>query len=341
MKVTMRQIAEIAGVSRGTVDKVLNDRPGVSAPVRAKVKRVADSLNYKPNLIGKALAGQNNQKKIGVIIAPDYNPFVKDIKQGVKTAAMEISDYGFNIDVRVLPSLEDKDQIDILDSFVEKGVEAISMFCIDSDKVMQKVNEITDFGIPVVTYNSDLAESKRMCYIGQDHIKGGRVAADLMAKVLDTDAQVFIITSLKTLDCHRDRLAGFETCIREYGSGIKVLDIIENEDKEKTAYDATLKMLKNHPGIKGIYITGGGVGGVCDALKELGREKSVRVICHDLVEKTVALLKEGIVDFTIGQDPFFQGYQPIKILFEYLIAGKKPEYEFIRTRVDIQTRSTV
>ena len=341
MKVTMRQIAEIAGVSRGTVDKVLNDRPGVSDPVRAKVKRVADSLNYKPNLVGKALAGQNNQKTIGVIIAPDYNPFVKDIKQGVKTAALEISDYGFNIDVRVLPSLEDRDQIEILDSFTQKGVDAISMFCIDSDKVMHKVNDITDAGIPVVTYNSDLAESKRMCYIGQDHIKGGKVAADLMAKVLDTDAQVFIITSLKTLDCHRDRLKGFETCIKEYGSGIKVLDIIENEDKEKTAYEATVDMLQKHPQIKGIYVTGGGVGGVCDALKELGREKSVRVICHDLVEKTVALLKEGIVDFTIGQDPFFQGYQPIKILFEYLIAGRKPEDEFVRTRVDIQTRSTV
>ena len=145
------------------------------------------------------MPGRIIKKTIGVIVAPDYNPFVKDIKQGVKTAALEISDYGFNIDVRVLPSLEDSDQIEILDSFIEKDIDAVSMFCIDSDKVMQKVNEITDSGIPVVTYNSDLAESKRMCYIGQDHIKGGKVAADLMAKVLDKDSEVFIITSLKTL----------------------------------------------------------------------------------------------------------------------------------------------
>ncbi len=341
MKVTMRQIAEIANVSRGTVDKVLNNRPGVSDPVRTKVKRVADSLNYKPNLIGKALAGQNNRKTIGVIIAPDYNPFVKDIKQGIKTAGLEISDYGFYIKERVLPSLEVKDQIDILNSFIENKVDAISMFCIDSAEVMCKVNEIVDMGIPVITYNSDLAGSNRMCYVGQDHIKGGRVAADLMSKVLADDAQVFAITSLMTLDCHRDRIAGFEAGIKEYGSGIKMLDIIENEDKEKTAYEATMNMLKKYSGISGIYVTGGGVSGVCDALKELGREKTVRVICHDLVEKTVELLGEGIIDFTIGQDPFFQGYQPIKILFEYLIAGKQPEDEFIRTRVDIQTRSTV
>ena len=341
MKVTMLKIAEIAGVSRGTVDKVLNNRPGVSDPVREKVKRVADSLNYKPNLIGKALAGQNNRKTIGVIIAPDYNPFVKDIKQGVKTAGLEISDYGFNIEERVLSSLEVSEQLNILDSFVESRVDAISMFCIDSADVMRKVNDIVDIGIPVVTYNSDLAGSKRMCYIGQDHLKGGVVASDLMSKVLGESAEVFIITSLISLDCHKDRIAGFREGLAEFSPGIKILDVIENEDKEQAAYETTVNMLEKYSGIKGIYITGGGVGGVCDALKVLGREKTVRVICHDLVEKTVELLKEGAIDFTIGQDPFFQGYQPIKVLFEYLIAGKAPEDEFIRTRVDIQTRSTV
>lgn len=341
MKVTMRKIAEIANVSRGTVDKVLNNRPGVSDPVRERVKQVADSLNYKPNLIGKALAGQNNQKTIGVIIAPDYNPFVKEIKQGVKKAALEISDYGFNIDQRILKSLDSQEQIDIINSFIKNKVDAIAMFSIDSVQVMQKINELTQMGIPVVTFNSDIADSDRLCYIGQDHLKGGAVAGDLMIKLLLDDAQVLIITSLISLDCHKDRIAGFKAGLDDQCSGIKIIDIIENEDKEQTAFDATLEMLKKYPGITGIYVTGGGVDGVGNALKSLGKGKTVKVICHDLVENTIALLKEGIVDFTIGQDPFFQGYRPIKILFEYLIAGKAPTDEFIRTKIDIQSRSTV
>ena len=341
MKVTMQKIAEIANVSRGTVDKVLNNRPGVSDAVRERVKKVAQSLNYKPNIIGKALAGHHSKKEIGVIVAPDYNPFVKDIKLGLETAREEIIDYGFNLDVRVLNTYEAKEQIDILNCFVEEGIDAIALFSIDSEEIREKINRIVAKGIPVVTYNSDIINSKRMCFVGQDHYKGGITASDLMTKILSDSGDVLIITSLVTLDCHRERIAGFQAGLDKYKSKIKIIDIRENQDKEGLAYEYTVDIVDKYPNIRGIYITGGGAMGVGKALKRLGKEKKIKVICHDLVDSTTKLVKEGIIDFTIGQDPFFQGYQAIKILFEYLIIGKAPEDEFVGTRLDIRSRSNI
>ena len=173
MKVTICKIAEIANVSRGTVDKVLHDRPGVSDAVRERVKQVAAALNYRPNLIGKALAGQQRPKRIGIIVAPDYNPFVSDIKEGIASAEKEIRDYGFHVDMRVLNTLEEQEQIGILKSFIDNGADAVALFSIDSDIIRQKVNEIIRAGTPVVTYNSDIHDSERMCFVGQDHFRGG------------------------------------------------------------------------------------------------------------------------------------------------------------------------
>lgn len=341
MKVTMRKIAEIANVSRGTVDKVLNNRPGVSDSVREKVKKVAAALEYRPNLIGKALAGQQCPKKIGIIVAPDYNPFVKDIKMGIEAAKAEIADYGYNIDMRVLGTLEVREQLNILDSFLENGIDAIALFSTDSEEIRNKIDTIVSSGIPVVTYNSDIADSKRMCYVGQDHFKGGEVASDLMSKIMEASGEVLIITSLMMLDCHRERIAGFKEGLSRYAPTAVIADIVENQDKESLAFELTVKKLEQNPSIKGIYVTGGGASGVGGALKALGKEKTVRVICHDLVETTASLVREGVIDFTIGQDPFYQGYQSVKVLFEYLIAGSRPEHEFIRTRIDIRSRSTI
>ncbi len=339
MKVTIRKIAEIAGVSRGTVDKVLNNRPGVSDAVRAKVNNVASALHYKPNLIGKALAGQQSPKKIGIIVAPDYNPFVSDIKKGIETAKDEIADYGFLVDMRVLNTLEVHEQLNILDSFINNKVDGIALFSTDNEEIRRKVDQIVQSGTPVVTYNSDILNSKRMCYVGQDHFNGGLAAADLMSKIAGS-GDVLIITSLKTLSCHRERIAGFETGIEQYGAALKVAEIVENQDKEKFAFEMAMEKLEKNTNIKGIYVTGGGANGVGEALIALG-QKDICLICHDLVEPTIPLLKDGVIDFAIGQDPVFQGYKPVKLLFEYLIAGHKPKCEYIRTRIDIRSRSNI
>ena len=341
MKVTILKIAEIANVSRGTVDKVLHDRPGVSDAVRERVKQVASALNYRPNLIGKALAGQQRPKRIGIIVAPDYNPFVTDIKGGIKAAEKEIRDYGFHVDIRVLNTLEEQEQIGILKSFTDNNADAIALFSIDSDIIRHKVNEIIRAGTPVVTYNSDIHDCERMCFVGQDHFRGGLAAGELMAKILGNAGDVLIITSLMELDCHRERIAGFREGIAEYGSDNRIADIAENQDMKELAYALTLEKIREYPGIKGIYVTGGGIIGVGEALKTIGREKEIKVVCHDLVTSTKDLIQEGIVDFTIGQDPYYQGYQSVKVLFEYLLTGKKPENECIRTRIDIRCKSNI
>ena len=80
---TIKQIAELAGVSRGTVDRVLNNRGSVNANTAARVREIAEKLNYKPNKAGLMLAAQKKNLKIGVILFPDSNPFFSEVLEGV------------------------------------------------------------------------------------------------------------------------------------------------------------------------------------------------------------------------------------------------------------------
>ncbi len=88
---TIKQIAELAGVSRGTVDRVLNNRGSVNANTAARVREIAEKLNYKPNKAGLMLAAQKKNLKIGVIfLFPDSNPFFSEVLEGVNAKAKRI-----------------------------------------------------------------------------------------------------------------------------------------------------------------------------------------------------------------------------------------------------------
>lgn len=341
MRVTIKKIAELANVSRGTVDRVLNNRPGVKDDIRKKVKDIADALEYKPNLIGKTLVNLKNPIKIGVIIAPDYNPFVDEIKRGIKAASEDLYDYGVKIDVQAMKNIDVTEQIGILDNFVKEGVTAISMFPIEHGLIRNYINKLVDSRIPVVTFNSDIKDTGRLCFVGQDHLMGGRVAGGLMGKILNGKGRIAIITSSLNLLCHRQRIDGFKAKMEGEFKDIKIVKIAENEDKDSSAFELTLSLCERSNNIDGVYITGGGTSGLGKALKILGLEKSIKVISHDFVQGTIELVKERVIDFTIGQDPFRQGYLPVRILFDYLMSGKVPSEDFIRTNIDIRTEENI
>lgn len=91
MAITIKQIADLANVSRATVDKVIHNRPGVKEKTKVKVLKIIKEVDYQPNIIGKALVSSKKTKKFGVILTPEYNPFVHELLQGIQKAKEDFS----------------------------------------------------------------------------------------------------------------------------------------------------------------------------------------------------------------------------------------------------------
>lgn len=337
MAVTIRQIAELANVSRGTVDKVLNNRPGVKKETKERVLKIAKELNYQPNFLGKALVQSKNPINIGIILTPEHNPFIHDILKGIKNAQDEFNAFGIDVSVKMPTTLEPAEQISILTELEQEGVHGIAMFPIDDSSVVNKTNQLVKKNIAILTCNSQVKGIQDFCFIGQDHYKGGAVAAGLMTKLMPSGGKVGIIISSYNLACHTDRLNGFADRVKKAKLPIEILEIQENQDRKDEAFKITLKYLNKYPDLSGIYITGGGIGGVGSALDLSNHPNRIKVIGHDLTPDSISLLKDDTIDFILGQNPEQQGYQLVKVLFDFLVKKQKPVDNFIKIPITIST----
>jgi len=338
MVVTIKEIAELANVSRATVDKVINNRPGVKKETRKRIETILAELNYQPNLLGKALVHSKSPIKIGIILTPEHNPFIQTILKGIRDGEKEFSHFGLSITVKMLTTLQPAELVSVLGELENAGVAGIAFIPLSDEQVVLKANQLAENGIAILTWNSRLEGIHGFRYVGQDHVKGGKIAAGLMEKLLPKGGNICIITSSRELSCHQDRLEGFTERLKECKKPIHILDIRENQDKRDEAFKITLEYCNLYSDFQGIYLSGSGCDGAVNALSLAGRLDGARLICHDLVPETEKLLKEDALDFVLSQSAKLQGYQLVKELFEHLIKRQKPSSDYYEIPVEIITK---
>ena len=182
MKVTIKEIAERAGVHRATVDKVLHNRVGVSDEVRMKVQHIINEMGYTPNPAGRVLQKQGKKYRIeAILVEVDALPFLKaGIEQGVHNQV------GFDIEVTYsISKFQDAErQKEFIDHAIAARADGIILSPINSERVRKAVNRAVDAGIPVVTTNADIDRTKRSCCVGADSHRGARIAGRMMGLFL-------------------------------------------------------------------------------------------------------------------------------------------------------------
>ena len=167
MSVTIKQIAELANVSRGTVDKVLNNRPGVKEETKNKILQIAKELNYQPNFLGKALVQSKEPTRLGIILTPDYNPFIQATLRGIHQAEEEFSAFGLKIDIKMLTTLEPAELVNLLTEMSTDGYAGIAVFPLDDSQVKAKINQLVEQGIVIITFNSRITASTISVFWGR------------------------------------------------------------------------------------------------------------------------------------------------------------------------------
>lgn len=335
MAATLKQIAELAGVSRGTVDRALYDRGRVGSEVAKRIKKIAADLNYQPHRAGRALALAKKPIKIGILIQSVDTQFMQMVLEGIETAKSELEDLGAQVFLREIESVSTAALIRGIDEMLQKGVGGLAILPTDDDLLRERLNSID---VPVVTFNSDIDGARRMCFIGLDNLRGGRTAAGLMDMLLGGSGRVLVMTGHLSNRGHNQRIMGFTSEIKKSFPGISLLDTQACNDNDEMARSITLHMLRQYPDISGIYLAAGGANGICSALRDIGGEQRVKVIAYDLTDENRQNMEKGYIDFLIGQDSFSQGYRPSMLLFDYLFSGKKPEGEHLYTDVVIKTK---
>lgn len=341
MGVTIKQIAEMAGVHRSTVDKVLHNRPGVSESVRKRVQKIINECNYQANPIGKALKMQERELHIKVILLEvDACIF---LKKGIEEELKKYSSFQVIIEYVTIPYSEVKVQEEALQSCIEEHSNGIILSPINAQEIVQKIDDCMQNEIPVITVNTDIKGSKRLCFIGQDGFKAGRVAGRLMGEFLQGKGKVAVFTS--DSDNHQSfpfgtREEGFREVTSKIYPNLEIMSSIYTQEKLQVIRREMRRLCEKEPDLTGIFITCGGVKAVGDVLEEYERQ-DIKLICYENYPEIIELLKEDIVTATLDSEIEQQGKKALEFLMDYLIYDKKPIKKHLYSEIKILLKESL
>lgn len=340
MAVTLAEIAALAGVSRGTVDRALNDRGRVDPEVAARVRRIAAERGYRPNRAGRMLARAKNPIKVGVIVQSVETMFMHMVFEETERARAHFTTTGAEVLVRPLEGVDAQEQLAVIDELIDEGVQGIALSPAEDERVRARIQALSE-KMPIVTFNTDLPGSGRLCYVGADNYACGRMSAGLMDLLLAGHGEVLVVAGQENNLSHQQRVDGFCAEAGAQFPGLTLLPPQTCGDDQQLAHDIVCRSVQEHPCIRGVYVSVNGQIGACDALRELGLQGKVHLICHDLIPANAENVRRGLIDFLIDQDAVLQGTRPVELLMDYLLAGEKPENDRILARIDILNRYNV
>jgi LacI family transcriptional regulator len=328
MSLSIRQIAELAGVSRGTVDRALNGRGEINAGVRQRILQIANENEFRSNRAGKMLGIRKKPMKIGIQMPSEGNDFFADVQAGIAQAAAELADFGLSILTRTMKGFSAGTQVAQIQKMLDEGIHALAFAPVDHPDVKTLLAGLDKRSLPVMTFNTDI-DAPHLGYVGNDYRRSGAIAAGMLALAAGgRPFRTLVVTGSAQVLGHKQRIAGFSDIISCRCPEIRILEILENQDDENISHDLLREALVRHPDVDAVFLAAGGVAGACRALQENAESRTgvqrAKVICFDQPPGTMAFLKSGLITASIGQEPFRQGYLPVKYLFDYLLDGTKP-----------------
>lgn len=314
MKPTVHDIANLAGVSLSTVDRVLNGRAGVRAPTRKRVQDIIDQLGFVRDPAAVNLA-KGRVYTLTFIVPSNDNSFMQALRAEIAEARERGASERVQIVLVTVPAFDAEALGLAIRSAVETGPDGIALVAIDDGHVRAAVSIAQEAGIPVVTLVSDLPGSGRCHFAGIDNEAAGRTAAALIGRFLDgREGSVGIIAGSLGVRDHRERFDGFRQGLGRDFPTLTTLPVIEGLDEPERVHALTARLIADHPDLIGIYSLGAGNRGLIRALGERQGQNPLRVIAHELTPHTRQALADGLIDVILNQDAGHEVRSAIRVL---------------------------
>jgi LacI family transcriptional regulator len=312
----VRDIAKALSISTGTVDRALHNRKGISPVTRMRVMQMAERLGYRPNLAARFLSSRK-QLTIGVCLPKEIASFFDGVRGGIRDACrpVELSS------ARIVESLYPRIGIGEVEAFekaIELGADGIIVAPAYPEKMKRLIRKASSRGIAVVCVATDAPGTERISTIAVDPFSSGFMAAELLGRFLAGAGTVATITGFLSTADHAQKIAGFSHGISTHYPGIEVRSTIEAHDDETEAYEKSSRLLKQNPGLKGIYISTANCLPTLRALTDLDLQEKVTLITTDLFPEIVPAIRSGAIAATIHQRPRTQGRMAFEALWRFL-----------------------
>ncbi|SEA24953.1 transcriptional regulator, LacI family [Alistipes timonensis JC136] len=341
---TMEQVAQAAGVSIGTVDRVLHNREGVSEKTRKKVFKVINEIGYKPNIYASILSRRKDFSIVAIIPYFQTGEYWELVYSGITRAVKQSQ--GLNIDLKIFYY----NQFD-LESFrgacrntIDAQPDALFIAPIYKEDTIRLVHRLTSLSIPVAYIDTKPENTDYLAYFGMPLFESGYLAADLL---VGKDPGVKEVVSFNIdrgeappNDSMLTRHRGFRAYLDDNNPGCKLTDCSMSPFDflhNMRLFDA---FFEEHPDVKHIVTFNSRAHLVSDWMEIRGiRDK--KLLGFDMLQANMRALKNGTISVLIAERTDKEAFNAVKSLIDFLVLRQRPRHRDNFSSIDILTRYNV
>ena len=336
-------IARMAGVSAGTVDRVLHNRGKVSEENLRRIREVLSAVDYQPNLVARSLAS-SRERTLAVII-PSFREgdYWADVDAGISRAAVGAE--RFNVRVRRF-FFDQYDHATFLRTLArvrDEHFDGVLLATLFADSVVAYAHELDAEGIPYVFVDSNIAGCNRLAYFGTSSADAGCVAARLLADRIAPVSDILVGSIVHRGDggsnqC-RNREAGFRDYLSRAGFRGRLLGVSLRLDDEAYNRRVLDELFSRNPRIAGAVTFNSTCYILANYLRASGRD-GVQLVGYDVIPRNREMLEAGVVTALVAQRPAAQGYHGVMALCDMLVSGRRGPTDNLMP-IDIVLRENV
>ena len=342
-KIKIIDIARIAGVSTGTVDRVIHHRTGVSEKTRIHVQGILEKYDYQPDILAGVLASNKSYKFL--VCMPDSvnaHEFWKLPLRGVESALEEISLYDVNVDYLLFDQHSQRDFQKKMEDINCSDYDGMLFAPVFNDLSVKFMKKWEHCGIPIVLFNSYIEGSIPNSFVGQDSFQSGYLGGRIMSYGLEQGRDLLIVNLSLRKDNYNHiikRERGFRSYFEEHGERVRNLVTLDINGGQYKRVAREIESKIEELDVAGIFVTNSRVYLVAQYLAERGL-MNVRLLGYDLLSKSIDYLNREYIDFLISQSPEEQAFIGLKTLFNAVVMKQDVLKENLLP-IDILTKENI
>ena len=328
-KIRIKDIAEHAGVSAGTVDRVLHGRPNVSPAAREKVEKALKEMDYRANMYASALA--RNRAYDFVLLMPKYESeaYWEEIEEGAVKASEARRDFHISLHIVYFDRFSNESYVQSCRQCLAGTPDGVIMVPGELEATTAFAASLSSSGIPFVLLDSFIPELKPLAFFGQDSFCSGYFAAKILMLVAHEEREIMLMRMLKDGKVisrqQENRAVGFHSYMEKRYPHIRItyLDLPMDKREDAVLYASIMDdFFDSHPDIHH-GITFNSKAHIVGDYLQLSHRRGIQIMGYDMVNKNAMCLREGTISFLIAQHAYIQGYQCVEALFKSIVLKKE------------------
>ena len=310
---TINDLAKAAGVSISTANRVIGGGAQVRAATMKRVRDAAESIGfYGLGAIEDRIGITRRKHRFGMLLQQPNRTFYQMLGQALSDAGARVAECDVEIKIEFMEELTPQN---VAARMLKMGetCDAVGVVAAVHPLVTHAIDALQRRGIPVFALISQLAATGDVHYVGLDNWKVGRTAAWAIHNLSKSPGKLGILVGNHRYRSQEMNESGFRSYFREYAPEFLLLEPLSTFESGAVAQEMTEKLLREHPDLRGFYVSGGGISGALTALRASGKTGEIVTVGYQLMDNTRAALLGGVLNLVISQ--------PLERIADELVSG--------------------